>query len=155
MFHVPDDDNEDLKRRLLKPYDEEQRREIRRDVTQELFGDVIFSYTDEQAVDDGVLKQFLAGERDTRHRITGNAYHELTDHYRPSYPKYTEQDFMRFYLTELLSLVPEAIRVYEKNIGGGILKTTYDFRVTQQDRYVLWYVPNEIGGITMMKPEDY
>ena len=149
------DDNEDLKRRLLKPYDEEERREIRRDVTRELFGDVIVSYTDDQAVEDGILKPFAFNGRDTRHRITGNAYHELTEHHRPVYPTYTEQDFMRFYFAELLPLVPEALRVYEKNIGGGIIKTDYDFRVTKQDGDVLWYVPNEIGGITVMKPEDY
>ena len=47
------------------------------------------------------------------------------------------------------------MRVYEKNIGGGILKTDFDFRVTNASDDVLWYIPNEIGGITMMKPEDY
>lgn len=62
---------------------------------------------------------------------------------------------MRFYLAELLPLLPEAIRVWRDNVGGGILKTTYDFQVTRQDRNVLWYVPNEVGGVTMMKPEDY
>lgn len=62
---------------------------------------------------------------------------------------------MRFYLNELLPLVPEAIRVYEKNIGGGILKTDFHFRVTQASDDVLWYIPNEIGGVTMMKLEDY
>ena len=128
------DDHEDLNRRLLRPSNEEERRQGRCDVAREPFGDVIFSYSDEQAVDDGILKGFLTPTgRDTRHRITGNAYRELTEYYRPSYPNYTEQDFMRFYLAELLALAPEAIRVYEKNIGGGILKTTYDFRVTQHD----------------------
>ena len=29
------------------------------------------------------------------------------------------------------------------------------FTEANQDREVLWYIPNEIGGITMMKPEDY
>ena len=118
--------------------------------------DVVFKYTDGEAVDDGVLKRFLTPQgRDTRHRITANAYEQLTEHHKPAYPQYTEADFMRFYLAELLPLVPEAVRVYEKNIGGGILKTDYDFRVTKQEGDVLWYIPNEIGGITMMKPEDY
>lgn len=57
-------------------------------------------------------------------------------------------------LAELLPLVPEAICVWRDNVGGGILKTDYDFRVTKQDRDVLWYVPNEIGGVTVMRPED-
>ena len=151
-----DDNNEDLKRRLLKPYDEGERREIARERVRELFGDVVFSYTDEQAIDDGVLNPFLTPQsRDTRHRITANAYHELTEHHRPVYPNYTEQDFMRFYLAELLPLAPEAFRVYEKNIGGGILKTDDDFQITNQERDVVWYVPNDVGGVTMMKPEDY
>ena len=118
--------------------------------------DVVFSYTDDQAVDDGVLKRFLTPQgRDTTHRITGNAYDQLTEHHKPAYPQYTEGDFMRFYLAELLPLIPEVVRVYEKNIGGGILKTDFDFRVTKTSDDVLWYIPNEIGGVTMMKPEDY
>lgn len=118
--------------------------------------DVVFSYTDGQAIEDGVLVPFLTPTgRDTHHRITSNAFVELNEHYRPAYPQYSEADFMRFYFTELLPLVPEAIRIYEKNIGGGILKTNYDFKVTDRSGDVLWYIPNEIGGITMMKPEDY
>src|SRR3990172_11579919 len=35
--------------------------------------DIVFSYTDSQAVDDGILIQFLTLQgRDTRHRITSN-----------------------------------------------------------------------------------
>jgi hypothetical protein len=118
--------------------------------------DVVFSYTDGQAVDDGILKRFLTPQgRDTRHRITATAYEQLTEHHAPAYSQYAEADFMRFYLNELLALVPEAVRVYEKNIAGGILKTDFDFRVTKASGDVLWYIPNEIGGVTMMKPEDY
>jgi hypothetical protein len=150
------DENGGLRRRLLRPLDENERREMEERRRRELFGDVVFSYTDDQAVDDGVLKRFLTPQgRDTHHRITVNAYEQLTEHHRPSYPDYTETDFMRFYLAELLSLVPEAVRVYERNIGGGILKTDFDFRVTKASGDVLWYVPNEVGGVTMMKPEDY
>lgn len=119
----------------------------------------IIRYTDDDAVADGVLKKFLTPQgRDTRHRITGNAYHELTEHHRPSYPEYDEAAFMRFYLAELIPLIPEALRVYEQNIGGGILTTDFDFRVRKFESGVakqLWYIPNEIGGVTMMKPEDY
>ena len=149
-------DRENLKSRLLKPLDQGERQDAARDRMRELFGDVVFSYTDEQAVDDGVLRPFLTSQgRDTRHRITGNAYRELTEHHAQAYPQYAEADFMRLYLAELLPLVPEAVRVYEKNIGGGILKTDFDFRVTKASDDVLWYIPNEVGGVTMMKPEDY
>ncbi len=47
------------------------------DLMHELFGDVIFSYTDGQAIEDGVLIPFIAGETDTRHRITRNAWNDL------------------------------------------------------------------------------
>lgn len=69
-------------------------------------------------VDDGVLGPFLRPHgRDTRHRITSNAYDQLTEHHRPAYLQYLEADFLRFYLNELLALTPESVRVYEKNIG--------------------------------------
>lgn len=160
--HLSDDDSnrederEKLKRRLLKPYDETERREIARDRLRELFGDVVYSYTDDDAVADEVLKRFLTPQgRDTRHRITTNAYHDLTDHYRPSYPRYAEAEFMRFYFCELLPLVPFA---FEADRHGRYLTTDFDFRVTDYApgrSEQLWYVPNEIGGVTMMKPEDY
>ena len=38
---------------------------------------------------------------------------------------------------------------------GGMLKTDYDFRVTKADRGVLWYLPNETKGVTLMLPSDY
>ena len=118
--------------------------------------EVVFRYTDDQAVADGVLKRFETPQgHDTRHRITGNAYEELTRHHARAYADYGEPEFMRFFLAELLPLVPEAVRVYRDNIGGGILKTDYDFRVTTRRQDVLWHLPNEIGGVTVMKPEDY
>jgi hypothetical protein len=39
-----------------------------------------------------------------RHRITANAYEQLTEHHRPVYPQHIEADFMRFCLNELLAL---------------------------------------------------
>ncbi|OLE84817.1 MAG: hypothetical protein AUF76_02380 [Acidobacteria bacterium 13_1_20CM_2_65_9] len=118
---------------------------------------MVFSYTDDQAVVDGILKRFLSSQgRDMRHRITANAYEQLTEHHRPAYPQYTEADFMRFCLNELpRACALKAVRVYEKNIGGGILKTDCDFQVTNASEDALSYIPNEIGIITIMKPEDY
>jgi hypothetical protein len=61
----------------------------------------------------------------------------------------------------------EARRVYEVNIGGGIYKL---FAITSGDHLdtlavtdprdtnphrVLWLLPNENGGMTLMFPEDY
>src|SRR5712691_3692359 len=59
--------------------------------------------------DDGILKRLLSSQRrDMRHRITANAYEQLTEHRRPAYPQYTEADFMRFCLNELLALAPQS-----------------------------------------------
>ncbi|MBI4446880.1 MAG: hypothetical protein HY645_13365 [Acidobacteria bacterium] len=119
----------------------------------ELFGDVIYEYTDEQAVADGVLIPFIVNEKDTHHRITSNAYHELTEHYEQQGYEYDDARYLGFFLHELLPLAPAAVREYQ---AGGILKTDYDFRVVKREQgEILWYLPNEIGGVTMMKPEDY
>jgi hypothetical protein len=37
----------------------------------------------------------------------------------------------------------------------GTLKTDYNFSVTTRDEEVLWYLPNEVRGVTMMLPSDY
>lgn len=124
------------------------------DMLQELFGEVvIFSYTDEQAVADGVLIPFMVGDKDTRHRITSNAHHELKEHYQAQGYDYDDARYLGFFFHELLALVPLAVKEYR---AGGILRTDYNFRVVKDERQeILWYLPNEIGGVTMMKPEDY
>ena len=123
------------------------------DLLHQLFGDVIFEYPDYQAIEDGILIPFVAGDRDTGHRITANAYGQLKEHYREKGHKdYTEQQFYRFFFAELIPLIPSALGEYDR---AGILKTDYDFRVTKRSADVLWYIPNEVGGITMMLPEDY
>jgi hypothetical protein len=48
-------------------------------------------------------------QQDAGHRITTNAWHELTTYHREhSYPTYQEQDFYRFFISELLPLVSAA-----------------------------------------------
>ena len=117
---------------------------------------MIVSYTDADAIADGVLIPFLTPQgEDTRHRITSNAYHALKEHYVPQYPEYQDADFYRFFFNELLPLVPEALRVYER---GDILTTDFNYRVEKYDpekNKQLWYIPNEVGGITEMLPSDY
>lgn len=121
----------------------------------DLFGPIIFRYTDADAIDDGVLIPFYTRRADTGHRITSNAFHELNEHHRPAYPTHEEGDFLRFYFAELLALIPAAL---EADRRGSYLTTNFDFQIQQYAagrRDQLWYVPNEVGGVTMMKPEDY
>ncbi len=120
---------------------------------EELFSeaDLVFSYTDEQAVDDGVLIPFIVGGRDTGHRITTNLDHDLKEHHKGY--NYEDAEYLAFFFNELLPLVPYAVREWEKK---GILKSDYDFRVGEtQGEKVIWYVPNEANGVTMMRPDDY
>ncbi len=42
----------------------------------------------------------------------------------------------------------QARKVYEENIGGGIF-------TFEHSGMTFWLIPNELGGITMMFPEDY
>ena len=125
------------------------------DFLHELFGDVIYSYPDSQAIADGILIPFVVKGRDTHHRITANAYEGLKEHYAPSYTRYEDADFYRFFFAELLPLLPEAYRRYA---AGDILTTEFGFRVTKYETTrdkQLWYIPNELGGITMMRPSDW
>ncbi len=108
-----------------------------------------------QAIEDGVLVPFVAGRRDTGHRITRTAWEELKEHYRSrGYSGYSDRQFHDFFFAELLPLAPFASREYQR---GGILKSDYDFRVSNKppEAETLWYLPNENAGITIMKPEDY
>src|SRR5690348_1114649 len=117
-----------------------------------LFGKPLYEYTDDMAVRDGMLIPFIVRERDTGHRITTNAWHDLTTHHQPHYPAYQDNDFYRFFLAELLPLVDKAVHEWDY---GTILKSDYNFNTKLRGDGVLWYVPNERGGVTMMKPEDY
>lgn len=124
------------------------------DVIKELFGETIYTYTDEQAVDDGYLvKQNINGKDITGHRITRSAYEELKAHYASQYLEYDDAQFISFFSNEAFVLASYAVK---KWADGGILKTDFNFRVGEYDHSkILWYVPNELGGVTVMKPEDY
>lgn len=124
---------------------------------EELFGPVIFSYPDSQAVEDGVLIPFLTPNgRDTRHRMTNNAFDGLQEHYKKKgYADYTQDKFYWFFFNEFLCLAPYAVKEYN---NGGVLTTDYDFKVRKFEAgkpEQLWYMPNEVGGVTMMRPDDY
>ena len=115
---------------------------------------LVFRYTDAEAVADGVLIPFRTRRGDTGHRITSNAYAELTDYHRQyGCADYDDAAFLRFFFAELLPLVPAAHETYRH---AGILRTDYRFAVIDAlQEETLWYLPNENGGVTMMLPSDY
>ena len=66
---------------------------------------------------------------------------------------YSDVQIYRFFLAEVLEIVRDATRAYKR---GNVLKTDLDFHVVNAaGGVVLWYVPNECNGITVMTPGDY
>jgi hypothetical protein len=128
-----------------------------------IFGDVIYSYSDEQAVEDGVLVRLTPVDRVTiaawvwlEAQLAAANDNEVPD----DEPRATAAAWIAEHGTE-------ARRVWDKNIGGGVyqLRTGYEgntwrsFHTTDEAEYVdithLWLIPNEVGGMTLMFPSDY
>ena len=67
------------------------------DSTGELFGEPIYSYGDDQAVNDGVLVALQAGTRPTPYRVSRGAWEDLKEYYKNNgYPEYGDPEFNRF-----------------------------------------------------------
>lgn len=106
--------------------------------------EVISSYTAQDAIRDGVLSPL--GK--SNHLITTNLLVELKEKHSMQ-----TEEALRFALCELLPLVSYAFKTYE---NGRILKSNYKFKVgNYKHSEIIWYMPNELGGITMMMPGDY
>ena len=103
------------------------------------FGEVIFSYTDREAVEDGVLVAWDGPGK--VNRITRAVFDAFTTKLgsSPITGSATDVAELRRAVETMLALPPDE---------GGWRTGTY------QDRE-LWLVPNEIGGLTLMFPEDY
>ena len=70
------------------------------------------------------------------------------------YPEYGDPEFNRFFLAEILPLGRFAKKTYER---GGIMKLSCKFEVIERETSgpVLWLLPNELNGLTLMRPSDY
>jgi len=120
--------------------------------------EVVSTYTDAQAVEDGVLVAISKTDRVTAaafeylresmpvERIAADLPVELLDARRDCFAV----GKARLWLAENDA---EARRVWEQNIDGGIFKL-HPNSLTTETRD-LWIVPNEVGGLTLMFPEDY
>lgn len=143
--------------------------------------DVVSTYTDAEAVDDGVLVDVGEGNR-----VTTNLWEWLVEHAPETPPERWPVDLMRFVAGDrplamarglILAHGDAARRTHEQNIGGGIwvahaitsgeattpriVGLTINL-TAEQDEYegschvrALWLIPNEVGGLTLMFPEDY
>lgn len=100
-------------------------------------GAVIYSYSDAEAVRDGVLVVFdLRGSH--RDRVTRAVWHHYTCELFPGLVDVTR-----------LTALWDAVRATTPDEDGW--RTSY----LDAERRSLWMLPNEVGGFTLMFPEDY
>lgn len=96
---------------------------------------VIFSYTDREAVEDGVLVPWDGSHN--VNRITRAVF----DHFAPAANDGRATDLER------LRAAVEAMAALEPDANG--------WRTGSYDKEDLWMIPNEVGGLTLMYPSDY
>lgn len=136
--------------------------------------EVISMYTDDMAVEDGILVPLNGQDR-----VTRACWEWMADKLGDSPPDRWPVELMGYIGAEsgddralaaakglLGSWEKKARTVYEENIGGGIFTlwvresdeaiigiTDSEFGDGEATR--LWFIPNELGGMTLMFPEDY
>jgi len=114
----------------------------------DFFGDVIFAYTDSDALSDGVLVDItslgLAFEGRPINRITGNLFWQM----QPDYPLagFNQGDDREAINFDLEAFARAISAKLEAATGDGYL------RVLSPS---LWLVENEVNGWTLMYPSDY
>ena len=106
--------------------------------TDDVFGEPIYAYTDEQAVADGVLVPITGPGR--VNRVTRAVFSYFT--------KPIGDSPATGLVTDLTPLMDAIRAILQAEPNGGWRTAVY------QDT-VLWLVRNEVGGLTLMFPEDY
>lgn len=141
--------------------------------------DVIFAYTDDQAVEDGTLIAI-----DGKNRVTSTVFGFLARHLQKEPPTRWPVELLTYFGSKspedraraaawglVTTYGDEARRIYDRNIGGGIwrakavvangrireLAPEPDMPTGAADAEVrtLWLMPNEVGGLTLLFPDDY
>ena len=97
--------------------------------------EVIDEYTDQQAVEGGVLVPFK-GEGGVN-RITCAVFDHFTELFGGD--KYVDTSALKKAISTMLNIKP--------NEDG--------WRIDTYERRWLWLLPNEVGGLTLMFPDDY
>lgn len=100
---------------------------------------VVFSYTDAEAVADGVLVRWNGPEK--VNRITRSVFDHFTAAIGSSLLTGPVTDVTR------LARAVETVVKHDPDEGG--------WRTGTVEGRKLWLVPNEVGGLTLMFPEDY
>lgn len=106
--------------------------------------DIIFKYTAQDALNDGIFARL------------GKSNHLITNNLLSAMQKKHSMELgecLNFVLCETLPLIAYAFKADQQ---GGIFKTNYMFKVGNfKHSEIIWMMPNELGGLTLMKPEDY
>lgn len=100
---------------------------------------IISSYSDDQAVDDGVLVPVFFGRVN---RVTRPVFEHFVESPEENVP-FIEIGFKLKPLSEAVDAICKV-----KPDGDGWRKLNYQGKE-------LWLVPNEVGGLTLMFPDDY
>ncbi len=140
----------------------------------EIFGEVISSYPDSQAVEDGILVPITQ-----QHRVTRACWEWMAENLgSKSPPNSWPVDMLGWFgaetgddraLAASKGLIGQwerrAREVWDQNIDGGVFmlwarqpteKTITMLNTEEQEGdTVLWLIPNEMGGVTLMFPSDY
>ena len=109
----------------------------RKEYEHELFGNVIFSYTDAQALEDGVLFDVTPYTVDRVNRVTSAVYALLDGFEKPDEVP-----------TQYRELEDQALRALSQSKDKELVEFSYKGRT-------LWMMDNETGQRTIMFPEDY
>lgn len=100
---------------------------------------VIFEYTDRQAVEDGVLVSVNGPGK--VNRVTRAAFDHLTEQIDQQPPVKPVID-----TTALMKVINDLVRTDPDESG---------WRTGNHSGRMLWLVPNEVSGFTLMFPSDY
>ena len=143
----------------------------------EIFGEVISSYPDSQACEDGILVPVTKVNRVTR-PVWEWMVTNLPEGNKP--PDRWPVEMMGWFRAEspddkalaaakglIDSYDRQARNVWDNNIGGGVftlwveqhddkeIRGVCDSEFSAGENLKLWIIPNEVGGVTLMFPEDY
>ena len=119
--------------------------------------EIIDSYTAKDAIDDGVLVPLLIRTEigflhSGVNRITSSALSEIVSFYSRVLLKKSMEEWLSYFEVQIRK---NAKLIQHAENNNTFFKTKLDYLPMRNAGLCLWYVPNEMGGITIMLPGDY
>jgi hypothetical protein len=111
----------------------------------DLFGNVVFSYGDQQAIDDGMIVDITAYRVIVNDKPLNRASASVWAKFGDADPDATEEQHA-VCRKAMFDFMASVARLTPDNPDGYLL--------TAADNEV-WFVENEVGGYTIMYPSDY